>query len=185
MKQCNANKNCWNCPAAVTKGNVDFRACGQSKEKKKQLSESKQVMIECARRADLGQFEPTITFEQCPEWELNEDYNMYMLKNMRVMILGLDGYLGWTLALKLGKLGFKISGMDNYWRRDCVMEKGAHEVAISHYLTAAWVLSLQVLAWTDFAGIRSDSTTADYLNRISQHLPKRIRKTREKIDNDF
>ncbi len=128
MKPCNANRTCWNCPAAVLKGNVDFRACGQSKEKKKQLSEEKQVMIECSRRKDLGNFEPTITFEQCPEWELNEDYNIYMLKNMRVMILGLDGYLGWTLALKLGKLGFNISGMDNYWRRDCVMEKGAHTV---------------------------------------------------------
>ncbi|MBW3004700.1 NAD-dependent epimerase/dehydratase family protein [Candidatus Woesearchaeota archaeon] len=128
MKPGNANRTCWNCPAAVLKGNVDFRACGQSKEKKKQLSESNQVLIECSRRKDLGHFAPTITFEQCPEWKLNEDYNIYMLKNMRVMILGLDGYLGWALALKLGKLGFKVSGMDNYWRRDCVMEKGAHTV---------------------------------------------------------
>jgi len=37
MKPCNADKTCWNCPAAILKGNVDFRACGQSKEKIRQL----------------------------------------------------------------------------------------------------------------------------------------------------
>ncbi len=44
------------------------------------------------------------------------------------MILGLDGYLGWPLALKLGKLGCEVSGIDNYLRRDMVMEKGSHTV---------------------------------------------------------
>ena len=28
----NASKTCWNCPAAIFAGNVDFRACGQSQE---------------------------------------------------------------------------------------------------------------------------------------------------------
>lgn len=124
----NALKTCWNCPAAVFKGNVDFRACGQSKEKIKELREGSQIMIECARRKNLGHFEPSITFEQCPEWELNKDYNMFFLKNMKVMILGIDGYLGWTLALRLGALGFRVSGIDNYWRRNCVAEKGSHTV---------------------------------------------------------
>jgi UDP-sulfoquinovose synthase len=128
QKAHNACRTCWNCPAAIFKGNVDFRACGQSKEKVKQLQQEKQVMIECARRKELGHFEPSITFEQCPEWEYNKDHNLYMLKNMRVMILGIDGYLGWALALKLGSLGFKISGIDNYWRRQCVAEKGSHTV---------------------------------------------------------
>ena len=40
----------------------------------------------------------------------------YLLKDMRIMILGIDGYLGWTLALWLGKLGCKISGVDNFSR---------------------------------------------------------------------
>jgi UDP-sulfoquinovose synthase len=122
----NADLTCWNCPAAILKGNVDFRACGQSSERLRELKEDKQVVIECKRRPELGHFEPTITFKECPEWELTE-YG-YMLKNMKVMILGIDGYLGWTLALKLGKLGCEISGVDNYLRRDCVAEKGSDTI---------------------------------------------------------
>ncbi|MEE9613242.1 MAG: hypothetical protein V3W19_18435, partial [Desulfatiglandales bacterium] len=119
MEAHNAEKTCWNCPAAKFKGNVDFRACGQSKEEIKEKQKQGQIMIECERREELGHFEPSITFEQCTEWQLME-YG-YMLKDMRVMILGIDGYLGWTLALKLGSLGFKVSGIDNYSRRDAVM----------------------------------------------------------------
>ncbi|MBD3355153.1 NAD-dependent epimerase/dehydratase family protein [Candidatus Woesearchaeota archaeon] len=126
-KRHNCDKTCWNCPAAILKGNVDFRACGQSKEEiKKKVEENPNLnmVIECARRPELGHFEPNITFEQCPEW-IETKYG-YMLKEMRVMILGIDGYLGWPLALKLSKLGFKVAGVDNYWRRDMVMEKGSH-----------------------------------------------------------
>ncbi|MFX1503326.1 MAG: NAD-dependent epimerase/dehydratase family protein, partial [Promethearchaeota archaeon] len=122
----NAEKTCWNCPAAKLMGNVDFRACGQARDLGLGLGEDQEIVIECRRREELGYFEPNITFEQCPEWEPT-DYG-YMLKNMKVMILGIDGYLGWTLALKLGNLGFKVSGLDNYTRRDCVMEKGAQTV---------------------------------------------------------
>ncbi|MFX1571052.1 MAG: NAD-dependent epimerase/dehydratase family protein [Promethearchaeota archaeon] len=122
----NADKTCWNCPAAKLMGNVDFRACGQAREFKGGSDDEEEIVIECRRRPELGYFEPNITFEQCPEWIASE-YG-YMLKNMKVMILGIDGYLGWTLALKLGKLRFQISGLDNYTRRDCVMEKGAHTI---------------------------------------------------------
>ncbi|MFW5928110.1 MAG: NAD-dependent epimerase/dehydratase family protein [Thermoplasmatota archaeon] len=121
----NAENTCWNCPAAKFKGNVDFRGCGQSRRIVPK-GEDKQLMIECRRRPELGHFEPTITFEQCPEW-IEGEYG-YMLEDMRVMILGMDGYLGWTLALKLANNGFKVSGIDNYTRRDCVMEKGSHTV---------------------------------------------------------
>lgn len=126
MKAHNAEKTCWNCPAAIFKGNVDFRACGQSKEALKKFKEDKQVMIECERRPELGHFDPSITFEECPEWQPTE-YG-YMLKNMRVMILGIDGYLGWSLALKLGSLGCEVSGVDNFFRRNCVEEKGSHSI---------------------------------------------------------
>ncbi len=123
----NAQRTCWNCPAAIFRGNVDFRACGQSQEEiKAKLGDEGQIMIECARRPELGYFEPSITFEQCTQWEKGP-YG-YQLKQMKVMILGIDGYLGWTLALKLAKLGFQISGVDNYTRRDIAMEKGAHSI---------------------------------------------------------
>lgn len=86
-----------------------------------------QAMVECKRRPEIGMFDPaSITFEDCPEW-IETDYG-YMLKDMKVMILGIDGYLGWTLALWLGSLGFNVSGIDNYNRRDWVMEKGSHTI---------------------------------------------------------
>ena len=88
----NADKTCWNCPAAKLEGNVDFRACGQSKEEARIDSDDKEVLIECKRRPELGHFQPTITFEQCPQWKECEDG--YRLKNMRVLMLGRDGYIG-------------------------------------------------------------------------------------------
>jgi len=86
VKLHNAEKTCWNCPAAFLKGNVDFRACGQSVESIRDKIDSQGLLVECNRRSELGYFEPTITFEECPEWRPTE-YG-YLLKDMRVMILG-------------------------------------------------------------------------------------------------
>jgi len=126
----NAKCTCWNCPAINLAGKVDFRACGQSVkqfEKSPDSSQETYIVAECNRRPELGLFDPMgITFEDCPEW-VGSPYG-YLLKNMRVMILGIDGYLGWTLALWLGSLGCKVSGVDNYSRRDWVKERGSHTV---------------------------------------------------------
>ncbi len=139
----NANKTCWNCPAAKLMGNVDFRACGQARDKGLDLGEEEEIVIECRRRPELGYFEPNITFEQCPEWTPTE-YG-YILKEMKVMILGIDGYLGWSLALKLAKLGFQVSGLDNFTRRDCVMEKGAHTIVPIKRMTERLEVARDVL----------------------------------------
>lgn len=112
----NARCTCRNCPAA------DGRDAGGQRPRK-----GEPAVVQCRRRPDLGAYDPnTITFADCPEWEPSP-YG-YLLKNMRVMILGIDGYLGWTLALWLGSLGFEVSGVDNYARRDWVKERGAHTV---------------------------------------------------------
>lgn len=124
--QHNEEKTCWNCPAAILKGNVDFRACGQSISAINNKINEDGLLIECNRRPELGMFEPSITFEQCTEWK--ESTYGYLLKGMRVIILGIDGYLGWPLALKLAKLGCKVSGIDNFLRRDAVAEKGSKSV---------------------------------------------------------
>lgn len=116
----NELKTCWNCPCAKLEGHVNFRGCGQSKE---ELDDG-QIVIECSRRPDLGMFEPSITFKECSEWIVSP-YG-YILRGMRIMILGIDGYLGWPLALKLCALGCQVSGVDNFKRRDMVMEKGSH-----------------------------------------------------------
>lgn len=45
---------------------------------------------------------------------------------MRVLILGIDGYLGWPLALRLADRGHVVGGVDNFSRRDRVAEVGGH-----------------------------------------------------------
>jgi UDP-sulfoquinovose synthase len=44
---------------------------------------------------------------------------------MRVFIAGVDGYLGWALALHLAHQGHEVAGMDAYFRRDWVAEMGS------------------------------------------------------------
>jgi len=108
-----------------------------------------QAMAECKRRPELGLFDPaSITFEECPEWEPGP-YG-YQLRDMRVLILGIDGYLGWTLALWLGSLGFHVAGVDNFNRRRWVAEEGSQSVVpiapMSERLRAAKeVLGIDIL----------------------------------------
>ena len=45
---------------------------------------------------------------------------------MRVLITGVDGYLGWTLSLHLGQRGHQVAGIDDYSRRRWVGELGSH-----------------------------------------------------------
>jgi len=126
----NSKCTCWNCPAIDLAGKVDFRACGQSVEHFDKTLDSTQethIMAECKRRPELGLFDPMgITFEECPQWK--ETLYGYMLKDMRVVILGIDGYLGWTMALWLASLGCQVSGVDNYSRRNWAKERGSHTV---------------------------------------------------------
>ena len=143
----NKDSTCWNCPAIDLAGKVDFRACGQSVEefrKRMDLEDSGQIVAECKRRPDLGYYDPmSITFKECPEWQKGP-YG-YLLRDMRVMILGIDGYLGWALALWLGNLGCQVSGVDNYSRRDWIKERGAHTVIPISRMSARLKAAREVL----------------------------------------
>ena len=44
------------------------------------------------------------------------------------MIMGMDGYLGWTLAMCLSRQGHEVSGVDNFSRRKNVHEVGSWSV---------------------------------------------------------
>jgi len=44
---------------------------------------------------------------------------------MKVMIMGMDGYLGWTLSMHLSARGHDVCGVDNYTRRKTVKEVGS------------------------------------------------------------
>jgi len=106
------------------KGHVDFRACGQAAFRR---AAEGQLVVECRRRPEIGYFDPlSITFESCSEWKKTDCG--YMLDGMKVLILGMDGYLGWPLALKLAKLGCKVYGIDNMLRRRLVAERGGQSV---------------------------------------------------------
>lgn len=41
---------------------------------------------------------------------------------MKVLITGVDGYLGWPLSIYLASRGHQVAGIDNYSRRDWVQE---------------------------------------------------------------
>jgi UDP-sulfoquinovose synthase len=44
---------------------------------------------------------------------------------MKVMIMGMDGYLGWTLSMYLSNRGHEVCGIDNFSRRKTVAEVGS------------------------------------------------------------
>jgi UDP-sulfoquinovose synthase len=44
---------------------------------------------------------------------------------MKVMIMGMDGYLGWTLSMYLSGRGHDVCGVDNMSRRKNVAEIGS------------------------------------------------------------
>jgi UDP-sulfoquinovose synthase len=48
---------------------------------------------------------------------------------MRVFIAGIDGYLGWPLALHLAQRGHAVAGADRFLRRKWVAEVGSDSVA--------------------------------------------------------
>jgi UDP-sulfoquinovose synthase len=45
---------------------------------------------------------------------------------MKIFIAGVDGYLGWPLALHLASRGHEVAGADNFFRRKWVEEVGSH-----------------------------------------------------------
>jgi len=46
----------------------------------------------------------------------------------KVLILGYDGYIGWSLALHLLKKGYQVAGIDNYTRRQRVRDVGSNSL---------------------------------------------------------
>ena len=46
-------------------------------------------------------------------------------QSMKILIAGIDGYLGWTLASHQTDRGHVVAGIDNGFRRDWVSEMGS------------------------------------------------------------
>jgi UDP-sulfoquinovose synthase len=47
------------------------------------------------------------------------------MNGQKVLILGIDGYIGWSLAMHLATRGHKVAGIDNYSRRQNVAKIGS------------------------------------------------------------
>ena len=45
---------------------------------------------------------------------------------MKILILGMDGYLGWSLAQFMTARGYEVAGADMFFRRNWVMEMQSH-----------------------------------------------------------
>ena len=58
-----------------------------------------------------------------------------MSKHMKVSILGIDGYIGWALALRLIGKGHQVVGVDSLYTRMRVKEVGSQSLNLIIYLT--------------------------------------------------
>ncbi|MDA3917412.1 MAG: helix-turn-helix transcriptional regulator [Deltaproteobacteria bacterium] len=65
------------------------------------------------------------------------------------------------------------------------MEKGAPEVSIGCYLTAAWLLGLPILTWQTMDKGDNDTFISNLLIKLKKNLPDRVRAPGKTIDNDF
>lgn len=67
---------------------------------------------------------------------------------MRVLILGIDGYIGWPTALHLSALGHEVYGVDNGARRAWVAEVGGSS------LVPVDDMQIRLKEWRDLTGYR-------------------------------
>ena len=81
----NEENNCLNCPAAIILGKVNFNSCGQTMDKSRSSDDTMNILIRCVKRPELGIFEPTITFDQCPIW-INEK-NKFVFKEYPILTI--------------------------------------------------------------------------------------------------
>lgn len=84
---------------------------------------------------------------------------------MRVLILGGDGYLGWSTAMYFSKKGHDVAVVDNFTRRRMHLERGTNS------LTPIQLLTQRVSAWKEVSGkdieaFVGDITEWDFISRV-------------------
>lgn len=47
------------------------------------------------------------------------------MNSKKILVVGIDGYIGWSLAMHLATRGHKVAGIDNYSRRRNVAKVGS------------------------------------------------------------
>ncbi len=77
---------------------------------------------------------------------------------MRVLILGGDGYLGWTTAMYLSNKGHEVAVIDNFMRRQMHLERGTDS------LTPIALLHQRIDAWKEVSGHTIEAFVGDLQN---------------------
>jgi UDP-sulfoquinovose synthase len=84
---------------------------------------------------------------------------------MRVLILGGDGYLGWSTAMYFSRKGHEVGVVDNFTRRRMHLERGTNS------LTPIQMLPQRISAWKEVSGktitpFIGDITEWDFISRV-------------------
>ncbi len=83
---------------------------------------------------------------------------------MKILILGIDGYLGWSLANYFAKEDYSISGIDGFFRRRWVKEMGAIS-ALPIASMKKRIQAYQNIYKKDIFFYQGDITNYDFLSR--------------------
>jgi len=89
----------------------------------------------------------------------------FILRSVRILVLGGDGYLGWPTAMNLSAAGHEVAVVDNFMRRLMSIEMGAGS------LTPIRSLQERTQAWKEVAGkdltvFVGDLTDAQFVDDI-------------------
>ncbi len=84
---------------------------------------------------------------------------------MKVLILGVDGYIGWALALRLMKRGHSVSGADSFITRKRVREVGSRSVLPVASMETR-IKELKSAGYGDLRFFRGDVSNPDFMYRI-------------------
>ena len=93
---------------------------------------------------------------------------------MRTLVLGMDGYIGWSLSMHLAKRGHTVSGVDNLSRRDNVESVGSQS-AIPILDMEERIRTFKRIHGEDLAFFEGDLLNYDFLaDVIKQTRPDSI-----------
>lgn len=88
---------------------------------------------------------------------------------MKVLILGVDGYIGWPLAIRLLKRGHEVHGADNFFTRRRVREVGSDSlIPIRSMRERTDHLARRFSATVDFR--RGDVSNPEFVYRLIQEI---------------
>lgn len=88
---------------------------------------------------------------------------------MKVLILGVDGYIGWSLALRLMKSGHTVSGADSFITRKRVKEVGSESVLPVASMDMR-IKKLKTSGYGDLKFFRGDVSNPDFVYRIIREI---------------